>query len=45
LGDLGLLHQAQPIGRGVHAFGAALMVLALAWGAWLLVQQYRARRL
>ena len=45
LGDLGLLHQAQPIGRGVHAFGAAVMVLALAWSAWLLVQQYRARRL
>ena len=44
LGDLGLLHKAQPIGRGVHAFGAAVMVLALAWGAWLLVQQYRARR-
>lgn len=45
LGDLGVLHQAQPIGRAVHAFGAAVMMLALAWGAWLLVQQYRVRRL
>jgi hypothetical protein len=45
LGDLGLLHRAQPIGRGVHAFGAALMALALSWAAWLLVQQYRVRRL
>lgn len=44
LGDLGLLHHAQAIGRGVHAFGAAVMALALAWAAWLLVQQYRARR-
>jgi hypothetical protein len=45
LGDLGVLHQAQPIGRAVHAFGAALMILALAWAASLLIQQYRARRL
>jgi hypothetical protein len=44
LGDLGLLHRAQPIGRGVHLFGAAVMALGLAWAAWLLVQQYRARR-
>lgn len=44
LGDLGLLHRAQPIGRGVHAFGAALMLAALAWGGWLLWRQYRARR-
>ncbi len=45
LGDLGLLQQAQPIGRAVHALGSAVMLLALAWGAWLLAQQYRARRL
>jgi hypothetical protein len=42
LGDLGLLHKAQPIGRGVHAFGLLMMVAALAWGAWLVWQQYRA---
>jgi hypothetical protein len=44
LGDRGVLHQAQPIGRAVHAFGAAVMIAALAWGAWLLLQQYRAHR-
>jgi hypothetical protein len=41
LGDLGLLHKAQPIGRGVHAFGVIGMVLALVWGAGLVWQQYR----
>jgi hypothetical protein len=42
LGDLGLLHKAQPIGRGVHALGFLAMISALAWGAWLVWQQYRA---
>jgi hypothetical protein len=41
LGDLGLLHKAQPIGRGVHAFGFLMMVAALAWGAWIVWQQHR----
>lgn len=41
LGDLGLLHRAQPIGRGVHTVGFLMMVAALAWGAWLVWQQYR----
>ena len=41
LGDLGLLHKAQPIGRGVHAFGFLMMVAALAWGGWIVWQQYR----
>jgi hypothetical protein len=41
LGDLGLLHKAQPIGRAVHVFGLLAMVAALAWGAWLIWQQYR----
>jgi hypothetical protein len=41
LADLGLLHKAQPIGRGVHAFGLLVMVTALIWGAWLVWQQYR----
>jgi hypothetical protein len=45
LGDLGLLHKAQPIGRGVHAFGAIAMLIALAWAAWLVWQQYRNRRI
>jgi hypothetical protein len=41
LGDLGLLHKAQPIGRGVHAFGVIAMVAALAWGTYIVWQQYR----
>ena len=43
LGDLGLLRQAQPIGRAVHAFSVLLMAAALAWGAWLLRRQYANR--
>jgi hypothetical protein len=43
LGDLGLLHRAQPIGRAVHAFSVLLMLAALAWGAWLVRAQYRNR--
>jgi hypothetical protein len=39
--DLGLLHKAQPIGRGIHAFGLLTMIAALAWGAWLVWQQHR----
>jgi hypothetical protein len=41
LGDLGLLHLAQPIGRAVHAFGVATMLAALAWGAYIVWLQYR----
>jgi hypothetical protein len=41
LGDLGLLHKAQPIGRGVHVVGFLMMAAALAWGAWIVWQQYR----
>jgi hypothetical protein len=44
LGDLGLLHKAQPIGRGVHALGFLMMLAALAWGAWIAWQQYRRSR-
>ena len=43
LGDLGLLHKAQPIGRGVHAFGFLMMVAALAWGAFPVVTAYVAQ--
>ena len=43
LGDLGLLHKAQPIGRAVHGFGVLLMVLSLAWAAWIVWQHYRRR--
>jgi hypothetical protein len=44
LGDLGLLHRAQPIGRAVHVFSVVLMLVALAWSAWLVLQQYRRRQ-
>jgi hypothetical protein len=44
LGDLGLLHKAQPVGRGVHAFGALTMIASLAWGAWLVWQQHRSSK-
>jgi hypothetical protein len=41
LGDLGLLNKAQPIGYGVRWFGVGMMAVALAWGAYILWQQYR----
>lgn len=44
LGDLGLLNQAQAIGRGAHALGILAMLLALAWAAWLVWQQYLRRQ-
>jgi hypothetical protein len=43
LGDLGLLHRAQPIGRAVHMFSVVLMLAALVWGAYLLRAQYAKR--
>lgn len=44
LGDLGLLMKAQPIARGVHAFGASVMGLALMWGAVVVWLQFARRR-
>jgi len=44
LGELGLLNKAQPIGYGVRVFGAGMMAVALAWGAYLLWLQYRETR-
>jgi len=43
LGDLGLLMKAQAVGRGVHAFGAIVMLLALAWGAIVVWLQFGRR--
>lgn len=43
LGDLGLLHRAQAIGRGVHHFGVLIMGAALAWGAYIVWRQFHAR--
>jgi hypothetical protein len=44
LGDLGLLSEAQGIGRAAHALGVLTMLLALAWGVWLVRQQYRRKQ-
>ena len=44
LGDLGLLHKAQALGRATHAFGVLVMLAALAWGAWLLWRQHQASK-
>ena len=44
LGDLGLLHKAQALGRLTHAFGVLVMLAALSWGAWLLRRQHRASK-
>jgi hypothetical protein len=41
LGDLGLLHKAQPIGRGVHVFGVIAMLAALLWGAYIVWLQHQ----
>jgi hypothetical protein len=43
LGDLGLLNRAQPIARGVHAFGVLVMLLALAWAAVIVWLQFGRR--
>ena len=44
LQTLGWLHRDVALGRASFAIGAALMVAALAWGAAVLVRQYRSRR-
>jgi len=44
LGDLGLLTRAQSVGYVVHRVGAAMLALALAWGAAILVRAWHAKR-
>jgi hypothetical protein len=44
LGDLGLLHRAQAVGRVTHAFGVAMLIAALAWAAYLVWMQFQRRR-
>lgn len=39
LGELGLLEHSRGLGRFVHTVGAAVIVVALAWAAWLLIEQ------
>ncbi|HYC46839.1 MAG TPA: hypothetical protein VED01_15295 [Burkholderiales bacterium] len=40
LGDLGLLAKAQAVGYAVHRVGIALLIAALAWGAYIVWKQY-----
>lgn len=40
LDSVGLLHRAQGLGMALHKLGAALMLLALGWAAWLLRLQH-----
>ncbi len=44
LGDLGLLHRAQAVGRITHAFGVAMLIAALAWAACMVWMQFQRRR-
>jgi hypothetical protein len=43
LGDLGVLHLAQPIGYGVRAFGIVMLAAAIGWAAYILWLQFRAK--
>jgi hypothetical protein len=43
LGRLGLLRYDVALGRLAHAAGVFVMLMALAWGAWLLREQWRTR--
>ena len=43
LGDLGVLNKAQPIGYAARWFGIGWMVVAIAWGAYMLWLQYQNR--
>ena len=36
----GLLHLDRELAKAVHVAGAAVVVLALVWGGWLLWRQY-----
>ncbi|WP_157597935.1 MULTISPECIES: zinc ribbon domain-containing protein [unclassified Rhizobacter] len=40
LGSMGLLKKAQGLGNLVHKLGALVVLVALAWGAWLLKRQH-----
>lgn len=44
LGETGLLHWDHAIARASHLLGCLTMLLALAWGGWLLYRHYRQLR-
>ena len=43
--DVGLLQQARAVGYAAHAFGVAMLVIAFAWGGYVLYRQYLNRGL
>jgi hypothetical protein len=43
--SLGLLQKSQFIGALVHKIGALMVVIALSWGTWVLLLQYRRMQL
>jgi hypothetical protein len=44
LGDLGLLHRAQAVGRAAHAFGVVMLAASVAWAAIVAWMQFQRRR-
>jgi hypothetical protein len=44
LGDLGLLHRAQAVGRATHAFGVVMLATSLAWATVMVWKQFKRRR-
>jgi hypothetical protein len=44
LGELGLLHRAQAVGRITHAFGVVVLAASLAWAAVIVWMQFQRRR-
>jgi hypothetical protein len=44
LGDLGLLHRAQAVGRVAHGFGVVMLVASFAWAAYMVWMQFQRRR-
>lgn len=44
LGDLGLLTRAQAVGFVVHRVGVAMLILSIAWAAWLACIQFARRK-
>src|SRR5262245_9004387 len=44
LGDLGLLHRAQVVGRIAHGLGVLMLIASLAWGAAMVWMQFQRRK-
>src|SRR5262245_8816004 len=44
LGDLGLLHRAQVVGRIAHGLGVLMLIASFAWGAAMVWMQFQRRK-